>query len=668
MRKADTTLNIPLSSIAAARVTGFYADQDPLIGNAVSGGFSRFGRREYGARAKLLIEPVTAWSIYLGADFADSDGMETGNFTPRSEGPALAGLHAAASVRPSPTNLWQSGDAPSDLHYQIGGAQANVSFTFGNGATLTNIVGYRSYRANHTIDLDLAQIDLLNGAAARFKFDQITNELRVASPEGQALTYQAGLFYYQGFDRRQDQLRGNIALGAPPPGKQDWLGLDAQDDLHSKSWAAYAQASQQVTDRLKLTAGGRLTRDEVRFNGGYSDAAVAITIAGGGPGAQSFRDRQTHTDFSWRTSADYALARDVNVYVTVARGYKGPGYNLSWAGSPGAAPVGAETSMDYELGLRSILFGRLVFNATAYLENFDDFQVQSFKATGVPGVGSFIIQNAGSLRARGVEANVSLRVDQRFSLSGSLAYNDAIYRRFPGAPCYVGQTAAQGCVGGAVDASGHRLVNAPKWTGTLAADYRYPLTSGWTALMSSSPISWAIRPPQTRACRSTTISRAPISAIAGTHGPTRKPCSRSGSDWPTPPSPPRGWRRMEPARALRSPIPGHGPAPRSASSIFYPGTERSSNGSSPSSGLSSRRANLARSASGWIPVFWPIGMETAGLSRKGGTLSHLAKTPSNWVLRSRCRSSPANGARGSHLCKALRPTNAGLKALAAHKL
>jgi iron complex outermembrane receptor protein len=480
--KVDTTLNIPLSSIAAARVTAFYSDEDPLIGNTVAGGFSDFGRKEYGARAKLLIEPTDNWSIYLGADFADSDGMGTGNFTPRSEGPALAGLHASAGVVPSPDNLYQSSDAPSDIQYQIGGAQANVSYTFADGTTLTDIVGYRSYRANHTIDLDLAQIDLLNHAGARFKFEQVTNELRLASRRTGDLTYQGGIFYYRGFDRRQDRLRGNIALGAPPPGKEDWLGIDAQDDLHSQSWAGYAQGSYKATQKLTLTAGGRVTRDKVRFNGGYTDANVVISVAGGGPGPQNFQDTQTHTDFSWRTSAQYALTPEVNAYVTAARGYKGPGYNLSWAGSPGAAPVGPETSMNYEFGLRSTLFGRLLLNGTVYLENFDDFQVQSFKSSGVPGVGSFIIQNAGSLRARGVEANFSLRIDPKLSLSGSAAYNDAVYRRFAGAPCYAGQTPAQGCVAGAVDAAGHRLVNAPAWTGTLGVDYRYPLASGWTVL------------------------------------------------------------------------------------------------------------------------------------------------------------------------------------------
>lgn len=133
--------------------------------------------------------------------------------------------------------------------------------------------------------------------------------------------------------------------------------------------------------------------------------------------------------------------------------------------------------MDYEVGLKSILFGRLLLNVTAYWETFKNFQVQSFADTDVPGVGTFLIQNAGSLRARGIEGNFSWRAGGGLTLSGGGAYNNATYRRFQGAPCFPGQTAAQGCIAGAVDASGNRLVNAPRWTGTLAADYETPVGS-----------------------------------------------------------------------------------------------------------------------------------------------------------------------------------------------
>jgi iron complex outermembrane receptor protein len=52
------------------------------------------------------------------------------------------------------------------------------------------------------------------------------------------------------------------------------------------------------------------------------------------------------------------------------------------------------------------------------------------------------------------------------------------YTAFMAATCYPGQTVALGCVGGVTDASGNRLVNAPRFSGNLALDYDAPIASG----------------------------------------------------------------------------------------------------------------------------------------------------------------------------------------------
>jgi iron complex outermembrane receptor protein len=53
------------------------------------------------------------------------------------------------------------------------------------------------------------------------------------------------------------------------------------------------------------------------------------------------------------------------------------------------------------------------------------------------------------------------------SIHGAAAYNDGRYTKFPGAPCYNGQTIAQGCtvVNGNPEQnlSGTELIRAPKW-------------------------------------------------------------------------------------------------------------------------------------------------------------------------------------------------------------
>src|SRR3546814_10290725 len=63
-----------------------------------------------------------------------------------------------------------------------------------------------------------------------------------------------------------------------------------------------------------------------------------------------------------------------------------------------------------------------------------------------PTVIAQIISNAGKARATGVEIDSSFDITDAFELSLSGSYLDAQYTRFENAPCYTGQTAAQGCV------------------------------------------------------------------------------------------------------------------------------------------------------------------------------------------------------------------------------
>jgi iron complex outermembrane receptor protein len=478
--RVNGTANLPVGVESAARLTGYYADDGSLIGNPNPSGFSDFGRRQYGGRAKLLFNVSDALSLYLSGDYSHSSGMGTGAYTARTSTPAgsLAALDAVYGITPSPNNLFQTSDAPTTLQYDVGGLQGELTYDLGNGLVLTNITAWRTYDSDHSIDFDLRQRDIVNVSAAAFKFNQFTNELRLTSASGQSLEYQFGLFYYDGTSKRTDNLAGLLDLGPPPPGFNTWLGIHAQNDLDTKSYAAYGQGTWHATEKLSLTAGGRLTRDELDFNGRHDYDGIVIGIAGDG-GPNSYAASQGHTDLSARLSARYEFDTTVSGYATVAKGYKGPGYNLSWSGNPGGLPVGDETTIDYEIGVKALVAHRLRLDLAAYWEDFSDFQVQSFRTTGIAGVGSFVIQNAGKLRARGLEGNFSLQLSNALAFSGGAAFNDANYTTFRGATCYPGQTVVQGCVGGVTDASGNRLVNAPRFSGNLALDYDGLTSAGW---------------------------------------------------------------------------------------------------------------------------------------------------------------------------------------------
>ena len=123
---------------------------------------------------------------------------------------------------------------------------------------------------------------------------------------------------------------------------------------------------------------------------------------------------------------------------------------------------------------------QLRFNVAAYTYKYKNLQVDFFDGTKF----AFTTLNAGSLKVKGVEAEFEFapHAIEGFQLRGSLNYNSAKYGNFAGAPCYSGQTPAAGCSIDPVsrrtlqDLSGVDTANAPRWTGSLGANYDVPIS------------------------------------------------------------------------------------------------------------------------------------------------------------------------------------------------
>ena len=80
-----------------------------------------------------------------------------------------------------------------------------------------------------------------------------------------------------------------------------------------------------------------------------------------------------------------------------------------------------------------------------------------------------------------MELDATLQATSDLRVNFNAAYIDARFTNYPGAPCFVSQTLAQGCVPGAVAGSfiqnvdGKTMPNSPKFKFTLAAEQRLPL-------------------------------------------------------------------------------------------------------------------------------------------------------------------------------------------------
>ena len=468
-------VNVPLGDTAALRVSASQTHTDPVIKNLVTVPGSQYGQDQTSLRAKLLWEPTPELSIYIAGDYAHSSGVGSGGSADRivRTTSLFAAENADLGIVASPDNFYSSYGAPTRATFDVGGVQANIDYEFSGGHTLTSITAWRKFDADNLFDSDKHRIDILDTNHQLSTISQFTEELRLASPLGQFLEYQLGFYYFDSKSDSDITASGAFGLTAPPPAGFDaWLGIRSSGSMDSKSYAAFGQGTLNLSDQLRFTFGGRYTYDKLKLNS-VSDATGFVTPLGA---AGSRDQRISEENFSWRVGAQYDLTDDVMAYASVARGYKGPGFNLTI--DPNAPLIMPEIPTSYEAGLKSTLLDRhLIFNISGYTSTFKNFQAQAFDTAS----NGYVLLNAGALKSRGFEIEASALPAEGLVFNLGVSYVDAFFSDFQADKCYPFQPDCR--ANGTIDSSGNRLPNVPKWTVSLTGRYETPISESMAVFL-----------------------------------------------------------------------------------------------------------------------------------------------------------------------------------------
>lgn len=501
---ARQVLNIPVSANSALRINALYGYQEPpvtRIDAVVPGRRDDLNRRNLQIKAKYLIEPTDALSLYVIGDYNQLTGA--GAFfdsTWRAFGPGSARreVYESAGGTAGPDNFLYTGNGGAFRDIDTGGAQATINYELGSGLELSNIFAWRYFSNNQSLDVDYLPIDEVNVNATDARYDQYSNELRLALPANAALSGQVGLFYFKSTLDQSSEIYGNtgfpafllpqypfcvgaVATPGAPPGtcsvsNSFFLGRDTDFVLDTQSYAAFGQLTYEVSPGLRLIAGGRYTRDEIRLDLSHGRRNYFVTLSG--PNGR-YREAFNANNFSWKLGAQYQVTPDILLFGFQGRGYKGPGFNdTAIAVANGTAFVPAirpEISNTTELGIKTAFFDRkLTLNVSFYRSIFDDYQVQSLDTT----LQTFVVQNAAKVKTQGVEVGFTARPLPGFSLNGGMSFLDAKFESFPGAQCYSSQTTPSCATSGTFDAAGLRLPVSPRFTSTVQAVYDLPVSGG----------------------------------------------------------------------------------------------------------------------------------------------------------------------------------------------
>ncbi|RBP48573.1 TonB-dependent receptor [Arenicella xantha] len=312
-------------------------------------------------------------------------------------------------------------------------------------------------------------------------WDQFSQELRIASPSDQRITWQAGLFYWNiESDRsfRRDAScqvsAANDPILAANPGltclANDIVAATAVFDTEFENFSVFGQGSAELTDSLSLIFGLRYTDDEVSFNHRRTNNDPF------GRQGVGVRATASNTDFANQTSATntsgkLGLQWQVNdagmAYATYSQGYKGPAFNTFYnMAESDTLPIGEETSNSYEIGYK-LTADSFFANLALFKTDIEGFQANNFDDSS--GVTITRLTNAGDVSTQGLELDFIWQASENWQLSGGLAYVDAVIDRF-NCPLDVAP-------GACTSRNGLDVPFSPDLKYTLSSSYVIPLAS-----------------------------------------------------------------------------------------------------------------------------------------------------------------------------------------------
>jgi len=363
----------------------------------------------------------------------------------------------------------------TDTEVDLVGLTANFK-VFGDH-TLTSLTGYARYTTDDWTGGDRTEFEALNQQLGE-KYDQWSQELRLLSPTGGRFEYLAGAFYQHRelntvFAQFFNMPRAPFPV--PPPFRTPFSNVSLASE-EGDTYAVFGSFTWNTTDNLSVTVDARYTVEDKKAS---QDAFVAPVYS-----VDSARRTRTliapvsadrdESNLSPGVTLQWKLHDDAMVYGSVRRGFKGGGFNLSRVQPTDRFQFEEEKVTAYELGAKTTLFDRkLRVNVAAFLEDFTDLQVSALDNSG--GVPILTTTNAAGVRSQGVEIDAAWNPLPRMLLSAALGFDKATYRDYRNAPCYRGQSVANGCVNSQQNLDGRQVEETPKVKASFNGQYTWSL-------------------------------------------------------------------------------------------------------------------------------------------------------------------------------------------------
>ncbi|MEM9629859.1 MAG: TonB-dependent receptor [Pseudomonadota bacterium] len=413
----------------------------------------------FAGRFAVTGEVGDATSVYFTVDFEQVDDNGQGGWSPVD----LALKHESDLDFPA---------GRKDKRY---GAMLRLEHDFDN-FWFHSISAFRGYTHDYILDGDFSSgpydpanqfYALQQGREQRFR--QFTQEFRIGSyvdgePLAGELNWNTGLFFLG------DDLDGYefYDLDYVPRNFVSRNGVDTS----STAVSAFGNVDYQVTNRLGLSGGLRITQEN-RW-GDIEVTSPSGTNFYGYP--ESGSTSVSFFDVSPEAGIDFKVTDNALVYGRVARGFKSGGIAQFFNADGSVNTYDPETSLSFEAGAKIQLFnGRAALDFAAFHTNWNDQQSNVF----ISDI-QRVTANASSAVSRGFEISADALLTDEFRIRATYGYLDAHYEDFR----YSFYSARSGRTE-TVDYSGNPIPLSPKHSASLSLDWEKEFDNGLTLLASS---------------------------------------------------------------------------------------------------------------------------------------------------------------------------------------
>lgn len=308
------------------------------------------------------------------------------------------------------------------------------------------ISSYRTSEYEGGLDDDASALNLSEfpeqGGADQYSFEVQLN----ATFDN--MDFVSGLYFFNedGFTRSEDFVFS-------PYNTPDSFGF-FEINQETNSYAAYFNASYDLTDDLSVGGGLRYSKDKKEANAIFP----------------SFAERKyVSADFdavTWDINASYQLSNNMNVYGQVQKGYQTGGFPPRPFGGPDQFSSFDETkAINYEIGLKGQVHENVSMMLAVFVTDYTDLALPFSDPTSGGGFVT-IVENAGQSKAQGIELETTVAITDDFTIRSAVGYLDSEISEVAAGVQGIGK--------------GDSPALTPRWTVMIAPSYFMDLNNGGT--------------------------------------------------------------------------------------------------------------------------------------------------------------------------------------------